>query len=260
MNQETYLTVVVAALCIFAVGFSATNLDHALETDPDDVVQLEYEKLPIGKDDAGHLEQQVESNKKSGQSGGGGGGSSGSGGGGGSNDAGGNAGGSDGSGSGQTASDQQRAGGGDGELPGLSDPDGLPFDLLPWLVLLAALALAYRYRRQLLVLTMVLLGVSPRSAAEEDEVTAAWHGVEPSNEVHRAWLAMVDSIPVERPWTRTPSECADIARDTGADPEAVADITETFEEVRYGGRPVTDERRERARQGLERLRTRGEGQ
>lgn len=256
MNQENYLTVAVAALCICAVGFSAANLDHALDTDPDDVVDLEYETLPIGKDDAGHLEQQVESNKESGQSGGGGSGES-SGGGGGSDDDGGDAGGSDGSG--QAASDQQRAGGGDGELPGLSEnPDRLPFDLLPWLVLLAVLALAYRYRRRLLVLTMVLLGVTPRSSTEEDEVTAAWHGVEPSNEVHRAWLAMVDSIPVERPWTRTPSECASIARDTGADPEAVANITETFEEVRYGGRPVTDERRERAREGLERLRTRGE--
>lgn len=264
MNRENYLTAVVAVLCILAVGFSATSLDTALGTDPDDVVDLEYDKLPIGKDDAGNLERQVKSNKQQGQGGGGGEGDS-------------SQGQSEGSGSDSTSSSapseegnensggsdgkDASGGGGSGEQPGMA-PQAPPqlFDYLPWLLLLVILALAYRYRRRLLSLALALLGAVPEPEEdEEEEVTAQWRGVEPSNDVHRAWLAMVNSLPVERPWTRTPTECAEIARAAGADSDAVEQITRTFEEVRYGGRPVTDERRQRAREGIERLRSQGEG-
>lgn len=270
MNRENYVTAVVAVLCVFAVGLSATSLDQALGTDPDDVVDLEYEKLPIGQGDAGDLQREVRSNKEEGQGAGGGGSgpeadsssgddsSSQSDSGDGDENAADSADGSD-SGGGQTSAGDTTDG--SGALPGLSKgtPDD-PLWLLPWLALLAALALAYRYRRRLLSLTLAFLGVVPEQEEVDEEITAEWHGVEPSNDIHRAWLTLVDSIPVERPWTRTPSECADIALASGADPEAVEHITETFEEVRYGGRPVTDERRERAREGIERLRTRGERQ
>jgi hypothetical protein len=52
----------------------------------------------------------------------------------------------------------------------------------------------------------------------------------------------------------TPRECARRAVDRGASPEAARAVTRAFEEVRYGGAPVTDDRRERATQGLQRVR------
>lgn len=274
MNRESFGTLVVAVLCMLAVSLSATSLDSTLGTDPDDVVDLEYEKLPIGKDDAGDLKRQVESNKEDGQG-----------------DAGeegdttereSDASGSDSAGS---AGTEDQAGGGDasgtaggggdnsgtsggggpgdrsGSGPATPPPPPQLLDYLPWLLLLLVLGLASRYRRRLLALALALPGVFPGPEGDGEEreaVTAQWCGVEPSNEVHRAWLAMVRAVPVERPWTRTPSECADLAREAGADEDAVEQITRTFAEVRYGGRPVTDERRQRAREGIERLRNGGE--
>lgn len=274
MNRESYVTLVVAVLCILAVGLSATSLDRSLGTDPDDVVDLEYEKLPIGKDDAGELKRQVESNKEDGQGDAGEEGDT--------SESQGDASGSD---SADSPGEQDQAGGGDasgaaggggdssgtsggagpgdrpGSGPATPPPPPQVFEFLPWLLLLLGLGLAYRYRRRLLALALALPGLVPEpegDGVEREAVTAQWRGVEPSNEVHRAWLAMVRALPMERPWTRTPAECAEIAREAGADEAAVEQITRTFAEVRYGGRPVTDERRRRAREGIERLRERGE--
>jgi hypothetical protein len=50
--------------------------------------------------------------------------------------------------------------------------------------------------------------------------------------------------------TMTAVECARAAVDAGLDPDAVEALRQTFEEVRYGGAPPTDERVQRARGAL----------
>lgn len=258
MNGQSYLVVVLALGCIAAVGMSATTLDSSLSTDPDDVIDIDYKYLPFGKDtgetlkqagqpDSGdqpnartsdqsdlseqaHQQQNQQRNQRQQEEGSGGGGGTA---------------GSSGSGDGQ------------GTGPG---PSRSLFDLLgPLLALLLALlvlALAYRYRDRLLAL---LHAVTARVGGRYDRYlgsgVARWPESQPANEVQRAWLAVVERANPDRPWTRTPEECAQGAVDAGLDSETVRTITTLFEEVRYGGKPVTEERRERAREGLRRLET-----
>ncbi|MFC4407470.1 DUF4129 domain-containing protein [Haloarchaeobius iranensis] len=66
------------------------------------------------------------------------------------------------------------------------------------------------------------------------------------NEVFRAWVEMTRHLPVEHPRSSTPSEFADAAVGAGVSREDVAELTELFEEVRYGGEPVTADRERRA--------------
>jgi len=66
------------------------------------------------------------------------------------------------------------------------------------------------------------------------------------NEVYRAWREMAESVDVGNPRTSTPAEFAAAAVDAGLDRGRVAELTELFEAVRYGDRPVTEEREQRA--------------
>ncbi|WP_159076998.1 DUF4129 domain-containing protein [Halococcoides cellulosivorans] len=70
------------------------------------------------------------------------------------------------------------------------------------------------------------------------------------NAVYRAWAEMVDALDVGDPETTTPQEFATHAIEAGMDRSAVEDLTLLFDEVRYGDRPVTDERERRARETL----------
>nr|WP_303646991.1 DUF4129 domain-containing protein [Haloarchaeobius salinus] len=70
------------------------------------------------------------------------------------------------------------------------------------------------------------------------------------NEVFRAWVEMTRHLPVDHPRSSTPSEFADAAVEAGVEREDVTELTELFEEVRYGGEPVTDERERRAVEAL----------
>lgn len=73
------------------------------------------------------------------------------------------------------------------------------------------------------------------------------------NEVYRAWREMADSLPVDRPASSTPGEFAAAARGVGVDGDDVAELTDLFEAVRYGGREATAEREERAVAALRRI-------
>ena len=73
------------------------------------------------------------------------------------------------------------------------------------------------------------------------------------NEVYRAWREMTDALPVDRPASSTPGEFAAAARDVGVDNDDVAELTELFEAVRYGGREATGDREERAVAALRRI-------
>lgn len=77
--------------------------------------------------------------------------------------------------------------------------------------------------------------------------------VSPSNPVYRAWRRLATSVEERPDRTATPGELARRAVEEGLDRDAVDTLRETFEEVRYGGRPPTGERAERARRALERI-------
>lgn len=253
MNGQSYLVVFLAICCISAAGISATTLESSLSTDPDDVVDLDYKYLPFGKDAAETLQKEGEANQGTESS----------------------AGATDENQDDPPTSEQSEAGqesqeagkqGESGQSSGTGRGTGLGAGeavqslldllakLLPFLVLLVALALAYRYRDRLLALVLAVGGwLADRAPTDAESRAATWPSEQPANEVHRAWLAMVRRANPDRPWSRTPSECARAAVETGVDSETVETLTTLFEEVRYGDEPVTDERRERAREGLRRL-------
>jgi len=73
------------------------------------------------------------------------------------------------------------------------------------------------------------------------------------NEVYRAWAEMAGPLPVDQPETSTPAEFADAATDAGIDPGDVGELTDLFEEVRYGTAEATAEREQQAVAALRRI-------
>lgn len=67
-----------------------------------------------------------------------------------------------------------------------------------------------------------------------------------SNAVFRAWRDMTEHLHVDQPKTSTPGEFRDTAIDAGMAEEDITELTELFEDVRYGGREASEEREERA--------------
>jgi len=78
------------------------------------------------------------------------------------------------------------------------------------------------------------------------------------NLVFEAWDDLLSDLDVDRPETLTTRECADAAAAAGFDREEIDRLRLDFEAVRYGGRPVTDDRRNRARTARKRLGLNGE--
>lgn len=62
------------------------------------------------------------------------------------------------------------------------------------------------------------------------------HNVDVDNEVYRAWWEMTSLLNAPDPETSTPGEFADAAVDLGMDETDVRQLTQIFEEVRYGKR------------------------
>ncbi|WP_135533614.1 DUF4129 domain-containing protein [Halostella pelagica] len=73
------------------------------------------------------------------------------------------------------------------------------------------------------------------------------------NEVYRAWREMTGHLDVDRPESSTPAEFADAAVDAGMTDGDVDELTQLFEEVRYGGKDPTDDREQRALAALRRI-------
>lgn len=268
MNGSRVAPLLVALLCITAIGVSATTLDSTLTTDPDEEIDPEYERLPIGQEDAFVLQQQMEGNtdpndseeseptegegdetKEPEES---------------SEDEG-----------DESAADSEDEGGesgssddgaGSGTTEGMGTGPGTP-DLLdrllalilailrvlvPLLAILSLLALAVRYRERLAAVLGALLA-DDEPVERRTEPVETWPAGAATNPVDRAWLAMVRQVDPDRPAVMTPSECAAAAVDAGLDAEGVEAITDAFERVHYGGCPPSAER-DRAEAGLRRLR------
>lgn len=265
MNTDRILSVALAACCLFALGASAATLDASVDTAPDDAIDLNAETLPLPSDEAAHLKQQIQSYKSSPQkepqttqqqqSGVGEGESrqqprSGSGE-------------ADGMESGRLNAPAADDGSGDRSVS--ADPTLLErllallqglLDLLVALVPVAALVgigvAVVRFRDRIHALWGRLrerLGFEPDGRTDPAE----WDRPAPSNEVETAWFEMVSRVgPGER--TRTPRRHAADAVKAGVDPDDAETLTTLFERVRYGGEPVTDGRRQRARHAIQRVR------
>lgn len=274
MDRNRLLSVAVAALCMASVGLAATTLDSTVSQDPGEAIDFRSDLVPLGDGTVMEIARQVERNEDGGESGAnadGGEGSSGA-------SAGGTADESDG-GSGEAESermaddrDSSEAGarpddaGADsaasGEGRGPDSPTESLLDrllallesLVPLLVALAALALAYRYRERLFaLLSLPVAAVGSADAATDGDDRKPWPPAEPADDVDRAWCALVRELDVERPWTKTPGECRRAAVEDGFDPEAVRTLTRVFREKHYGEEGPTDDHLERARQCADRI-------
>jgi hypothetical protein len=84
-----------------------------------------------------------------------------------------------------------------------------------------------------------------------DRIDAA--DADAENEVYRAWTRMTAALDVESPETTTPREFQRTAVEAGMDRSDVAELTELFESVRYGGLEPTDEQEGRAVETLRRI-------
>lgn len=122
--------------------------------------------------------------------------------------------------------------------------------LLPWMIVLVSLALAV-FLRDRITRAFVRIRESPGSFGAS-QCRSTPHVYEPHNRVEAAWIDMAAQLgfDVDGNPSRTPREWAITAVDAGADPSAVEAVTRTFEEVRYGEAPVTDDRIHRVRRGL----------
>jgi len=221
------------ALCLMsAIGMAGTTYESTLDTDPDNVIDVKHSWFPIGKEPIQDFKN-VQSSSNSESSGSGGG-------------------------------SEQMAGCTDGIIgvlanlfPMLIPPCGLFYLLgllLPFLVLITGSILGYRYRQRVVAMALAIrdwLG----DQLEPTKATGAesWPRDEPANEVDRTWLAMVEQADIDRPWSRTPRECARAAVDAGLEYEAVDTISQLFVESRYGDAALTEERRQQARHWRERL-------
>ncbi|WP_439025785.1 DUF4129 domain-containing protein [Haloarchaeobius sp. DT45] len=88
---------------------------------------------------------------------------------------------------------------------------------------------------------MAAIGAAAGRAADRLETSTAV-----DNEVYRAWREMTTHLDVPDPESSTPAEFADAAIDAGMTREQVAELTDLFEEVRYGGEDATRDRETRA--------------
>lgn len=248
MDWERTASIAIVALCMTAIGVSATTLDSTVSQTPDDIIDVDQDRLPLGDDSSGEVGDQIDQNKEAQENGGNGN--------------------QDSSQQQQPGGDQQQPAGGSGEpqvsqqsagsglMPGLgADLLQRLFDLLPLLLGLVALALAYRYRERLLGLLLAPLAAfeSGRDGTDAGVDEDPWADFAPADEVDQAWYAMVRRLDVDRPWTMTPDECRSAAVDAGLDPDAVRTLTRVFREKHYAGGDPTTQHRERARQCLDRL-------
>jgi hypothetical protein len=119
--------------------------------------------------------------------------------------------------------------------------------IVPVVVLAGGVAVGVRFRGRLFDST------ETETTPDAGPTPMPMSSPDPSNEIERAWWSMVERFGVDRPRTKTPGECAREAIDAGGDEEAVRTLTRTFEEVRYGGAPVTDDRLDRIRHETDRL-------
>lgn len=246
-NADRVLTLVVALVCAFALGATGTSLESAVSTSPDDVVDVEDTGLPISQENAREVRDQVENEQEEPdreevqqqqeeqqeqqQQ--------------------------------QQQEQQQQQQQQQGAATEPDEPSlwqqllALLRDLFPYivgtLVVVALAVAAYKQRHRLLALAALLLGGDDDEEYEYPERGNRPLDFAPENDVDAAWVRLVSALGERARGARTTREYERAAVEAGLDPDAVGQVTRAFEEVRYGGQPVTDERRQRATEGIQRL-------
>lgn len=265
VNNEKVAVLVVAAVCLFVVGSSAASLESSVDSSPSDAIDVDYSMLPFGPGDATDIKEQYTTTGEGSETG---------------------AQREQSAASGDSAQQQEPAEdsstnsgsanegstGADSEGAGEETTrtgSGVVDDLLAFLlslldlaltvlavcVLAAVLAVGWRFRDRLgsrIRSAFVRVGLVDETTRPSDQRETP--RPEPENVVERAWLEMVDQTGVDASRSLTPRERAKLVRERGVDASVAWSITELFEEVTYGGAPLTDERRRRARSQVERLR------
>lgn len=272
MDSDRLFSVLVGALLLAGIGASATTLRSSVDTTPDDVIDVDSASLPLSPDDVGEYAARLDSNSRGGAASG----DSGeprrpNGGGGKADDAsdrgGANAGGDQSEQAAvphrgdRTAHERKRDSG--------ARPHRDEQSLLEWLLSLLRAILTALLRALPLLLALGLIAVA---VARRDRIAAflaeRFGGDDatdesgdpplraaPENDVTRAWYEMAALVDGDGVETTSPRECAGRAVAAGADRSAVERVTEAFEEVRYGHAEVTPERRERALDALDSVRS-----
>ncbi|GAA0233331.1 DUF4129 domain-containing protein [Halobaculum roseum] len=270
MTRTRVVPVVIAVMAIAALGVTATSLESTLTTDPDEEINPDWDRLPIGEGDAADIKQEIadgdgerEADRVAADADGEG-----------AEDVGAgdetieeSSAGDGPAESSNAAADQSNAepDGGDAGLDSATAPVAGELTFLdrllallatvlrllwPLVALLAVGAICYRYRETLLGLLGG--GSGAESTSESASEAEAWPGVTPSNVVDRAWVTLVQRVNPDRPETITTAECARLARERNLDTGAVESIATAFERVHYGGASVAEEEA-RAREGIRRL-------
>jgi len=276
MNRQRAVVVLCAACCCFALVTLSSSLETTVSGSPEDEFDLGADDLPVSADDTGELKDAYQSDGgEEGESARPGQGEEG----GPAPAAGQNANGerqdadpSSGASSTRTATSQsadQAADASDSQSSQSGQESGLTAQnqQRDWLqtarslltgvlglgVVGAAVALgwlAVRYRERLLGrLTGDRVDGEPfgTGASTDDRPFEP-----PANEVERVWVEMAERGDVAIDPGMTPTECADRLEAEGFDRDAVAELTELFQRVRYGSAVTTTERVERARECLQR--------
>lgn len=244
-RADRVLTLVVALVCAFALGAAGTSLDSAVSTSPDDVIDVDRTGLPISENQAREVRDQVESEQEEPKP----------------EEAQQN---QDDQQQQQKQQQQQQQQQQQSQSASPSEPSlwqqllALLRALFPYLLgalLVGLLALiVYRKRDRLLALLALLVdGPDDEEAYEPPTHEFRPLDLAPENDVDAAWIRLVRAVGDRSAGARTPREYENAAVRAGFDPDAVSQVTRAFEEVRYGGQPVTDDRRRRANEAVSRL-------
>lgn len=85
----------------------------------------------------------------------------------------------------------------------------------------------------------------PRPTAPAADRVTLGEPVPATNDIYRTWAALCRAVPVD-PAGQTPAQVAEAAVAAGYEADAVAELTDAFCAVRYGGAAPTTERERRA--------------
>lgn len=276
MTGQRVLAVALLVASLFVLGTMAGSLDATVTSTPDDVINVDTDSLPFAGDGASEIADSYrdsEDGDRAGASDGGDGDASGSDSGPGDRvDAGGEgqaeapSGGDEGEQAASASSDAQQDGGGqDDSAQGTGEGFGeslwglIVQYLVVLLALLALLGLLVlgrhlaRRRDHLVARLRALadrLGLLPTDDGSPDVALPDGEG-EAATVVERAWGEMLQASAANPRPSDTPRECARQVIESGADPEPVEALTDTYERVRYGDGSITADDASRA---LERAR------
>lgn len=232
MNIQGPIVTLVAVACILAVGVASTSLD-AVETEPSDVMDTSF--IP------------TQDNQPGGDGDGGGGGSA---------DLNPSEDGETSAGTEQTQGTPQESQGGGGG--GGSQSLQVTFWDRLWVTIMNNLVYIVGTAVALVVAGLGYLVYKRRFAGGPGPGTAdIYYDVDTSNDVYESWWEMVELTDVDDPMTKTPQEFAEEAIEMGYDPDAVSELTQLFEETLYGGEEITREEERRAREAIERIKSKG---